>query len=104
MQILRGAYEGARFAANRCPQRGKCTAGFGRQQDDSLLGIGRIVPYITSIAADWLPDEVKPHLRTLHQDIVLIQAAVFVCAMIIVGVNLVADVLYTIVDPRVEIS
>jgi magnesium transporter len=37
---------------------------------DSLLGIGRIVPYVTSIAADWLPAEVKPHLRTLHQDIV----------------------------------
>ncbi len=41
---------------------------------------------------------------TLHQDIVLIQAAVFVCALIIVGVNLVADVLYTIVDPRVDLS
>lgn len=37
---------------------------------DSLLGIGRIVPYVTSMAADWLPAEVKPHLRTLHQDIV----------------------------------
>ena len=37
---------------------------------DSLLGIGRIVPYVTSMAADWLPGEVKPHLRTLHQDIV----------------------------------
>jgi len=37
---------------------------------DSLLGIGRIVPYVTGMAADWLPGEVKPHLRTLHQDIV----------------------------------
>ena len=37
---------------------------------DSLLGIGRIVPYVTSMGADWLPGEVKPHLRTLHQDIV----------------------------------
>jgi magnesium transporter len=37
---------------------------------DSLLGIGRIVPYVSSMGADWLPGEVKPHLRTLHQDIV----------------------------------
>jgi magnesium transporter len=37
---------------------------------DSLLGIGRIVPYVASMAADWLPGEVKPHLQTLHQDIV----------------------------------
>jgi magnesium transporter len=36
---------------------------------DSLLGIGRMVPYVASLAADWLPAEVKPHLETLRQDI-----------------------------------
>ena len=41
LQILRGTYESAGFAANRCPQRGKCSASFGREQDDGLLGIGR---------------------------------------------------------------
>src|SRR6185312_15237321 len=36
---------------------------------DSLLGIGRIVPYVASLGEDWLPAEVKPHLQTLRQDI-----------------------------------
>jgi magnesium transporter len=36
---------------------------------DSLLGIGRIVPYVTGLAADWLPHEVKPRLDTLRQDV-----------------------------------
>jgi magnesium transporter len=36
---------------------------------DSLLGIGRIAPYVGSIAAAWLPAEVKPHLETVRQDI-----------------------------------
>jgi magnesium transporter len=37
---------------------------------DSLLGAGRIVPYVTTLAAPWLPAEVKPRLETLRQDIV----------------------------------
>jgi len=36
---------------------------------DSLLGLGRIVPYVTGQGADWLPAAVKPRLETLHQDI-----------------------------------
>jgi magnesium transporter len=36
---------------------------------DSLLGIGRIAPYVGSIAAAWLPAEVKPHIETVRQDI-----------------------------------
>jgi magnesium transporter len=36
---------------------------------DSLLGIGRITPYVGSLAADWLPAEVKPHIETVRQDI-----------------------------------
>ena len=36
---------------------------------DSLLGIGRIVPYVSSLAADWLPPEVKPRLDTVRQDV-----------------------------------
>lgn len=36
---------------------------------DSLLGIGRIVPYVTGIASDWLPPEVKPRLETVRQDV-----------------------------------
>jgi magnesium transporter len=37
---------------------------------DSLHGIGRIVPYVTSLAADWLPPEIKPRLDTIRQDVV----------------------------------
>ena len=36
---------------------------------DSLLGIGRIAPYVAGLAADWLPPEVKPRLDTLRQDV-----------------------------------
>jgi magnesium transporter len=36
---------------------------------DSLLGIGRIVPYVKGLAADWMPVEVGPHLKTLRDDI-----------------------------------
>jgi magnesium transporter len=36
---------------------------------DSLLGIGRIVPYVSSLAADWLPQEIKPRLDTVRQDV-----------------------------------
>ena len=36
---------------------------------DSLLGFGRIVPYVASLAAEWLPEPVKPRLETLRHDI-----------------------------------
>jgi magnesium transporter len=36
---------------------------------DSLLGIGRIVPYVSSHAADWLPPETKARLETVRQDV-----------------------------------
>src|SRR6202035_5214088 len=36
---------------------------------DSLLGIGRIVPYVEGNAAAWLPTEAKSRLDTLRQDI-----------------------------------
>jgi magnesium transporter len=36
---------------------------------DSLLGIGRIVPYVTGLATAWMPAEVGPHLKTLRDDI-----------------------------------
>src|SRR5215472_7003873 len=36
---------------------------------DSLLGVGRIVPYVSSLAADWLPPEVKLRLETVRQDV-----------------------------------
>jgi magnesium transporter len=36
---------------------------------DSLLGIGRIVPYVSSLSADWLPSEIKPRLDTVRQDV-----------------------------------
>jgi magnesium transporter len=36
---------------------------------DSLLGIGRIVPYVSGLAADWLPPEIKPRLETVRQDV-----------------------------------
>jgi magnesium transporter len=35
----------------------------------SLLGIGRIVPYLTEAAAAWLPDELKPRLVALKADL-----------------------------------
>ena len=36
---------------------------------DSLLGIGRIVPFVAGLSADWMPAEIKPHLETLRNDI-----------------------------------
>jgi magnesium transporter len=36
---------------------------------DSLHGIARIVPYVSTLAADWLPAEVKPRLDTVRQDV-----------------------------------
>jgi magnesium transporter len=36
---------------------------------DSLLGLGRIVPYVASLGADWLPEPVKPRLESLRHDI-----------------------------------
>ncbi|MDB5360712.1 MAG: magnesium transporter [Rhodospirillales bacterium] len=36
---------------------------------DSLLGIGRIVPFVTGLSGDWMPVEVGPHLKTLRDDI-----------------------------------
>jgi magnesium transporter len=36
---------------------------------DSLLGIGRIVPYVENTAAAWLPTEAKSRLDTLREDI-----------------------------------
>ncbi len=36
---------------------------------DSLLGIGRIIPYVTSLGAEWLPAEVKPRLESLRLDL-----------------------------------
>jgi magnesium transporter len=36
---------------------------------DSLLGIGRLVPYVSTVAADWLPPEIKPRLDTVRQDV-----------------------------------
>lgn len=36
---------------------------------DSLMGIGRIVPYADARGADWMPPEVHARLGTLKQDI-----------------------------------
>jgi magnesium transporter len=36
---------------------------------DSLLGIGRIVPYVLGLGIKWLPAEVTPRLQTLERDI-----------------------------------
>jgi magnesium transporter len=36
---------------------------------DGLLGIGRIVPFVLSTAAEWLPADVKPRLETVRQDV-----------------------------------
>jgi magnesium transporter len=37
---------------------------------DSLMGVGRIVPYTAGRAGDWMPVEVKPALETLRLDVV----------------------------------
>ena len=42
---------------------------FASKIRDSLLGVGRIIPYVATLAAPWLPAEVKPRLETLRQDI-----------------------------------
>jgi magnesium transporter len=36
---------------------------------DSLLGLGRIVPYVLVVSANWLPAELKPRLETQRQDV-----------------------------------
>jgi magnesium transporter len=36
---------------------------------ESLLGVGRMAPYVESLASDWLPADFKPRLKTLRQDI-----------------------------------
>ena len=36
---------------------------------DSLLGLGRIVPYVTTHGADWLPPDARLTLDTVRQDI-----------------------------------
>ena len=36
---------------------------------DRLLGIGRIVPFVTEVAASWIPGESHTRLNTLRQDI-----------------------------------
>jgi len=36
---------------------------------DSLLGIARIIPFVLSLAVEWLPTDVKPRLETVRQDI-----------------------------------
>ena len=36
---------------------------------DSLLGIGRIVPFVATHATDWLPLEIKPRLETVRLDV-----------------------------------
>jgi magnesium transporter len=36
---------------------------------DSLLGIGRVIPYVIGLSAPWLPAEVKPALDSLRQDV-----------------------------------
>jgi magnesium transporter len=37
---------------------------------DTQVGAARIVPYVGSMTAEWLPKELTPRLTTLHQDIV----------------------------------
>jgi magnesium transporter len=36
---------------------------------DSLLGIGRIVPFVRGLSTEWMPAEVGQHLKTLRDDI-----------------------------------
>jgi magnesium transporter len=36
---------------------------------DSLLGIERIVPFVATHAAEWLPPEIKPRLETVRLDV-----------------------------------
>ncbi len=36
---------------------------------DSLLGVGRIVPFTGQTASAWLPSDLKPRLKTIRQDV-----------------------------------
>ena len=36
---------------------------------DSLLGIGRIVPFVTGLSGEWMPAEAGSHLKTLRDDV-----------------------------------
>jgi len=36
---------------------------------DSLLGIARIVPFVLRLGSEWLPNDVKPRLETIRQDV-----------------------------------
>jgi magnesium transporter len=36
---------------------------------DSLLGVARMVPYVESLGAAWLPEAVKPRLETVRHDL-----------------------------------
>jgi magnesium transporter len=36
---------------------------------DSLLGVGRIVPFVDEMAAEWTPATLRPRFKTLRQDI-----------------------------------
>jgi peptide/nickel transport system permease protein len=38
----------------------------------------------------------------LHRDLPVVQGVVFVMALVVIAVNLVADVLYTVLDPRID--
>ena len=35
---------------------------------DSLLGVNRMVGYMSSLAEEWMPSEVKPYIKTLKDD------------------------------------
>jgi magnesium transporter len=37
---------------------------------DSLLGIGRIVPYVAQIAAAWIDREMRDRLKSIRQDVI----------------------------------
>jgi magnesium transporter len=36
---------------------------------DSLLGVGRLVPYVLHLAGSWLPPEVRPRLEAVRTDV-----------------------------------
>lgn len=36
---------------------------------DSLLGTGRIVPYVSAVGAPWMPPQVVPRLQTIQRDV-----------------------------------
>jgi magnesium transporter len=63
----RSAAESAdlRFILRRIGHNGD----LGSKIRDSLLGIGRIVAFVQTSAADWVPAADKPRLETLHQDV-----------------------------------